>query len=416
MRRVDRPIRILHVVGGMDTGGIETWLMHLLRQLDRTRYHFDFLTHTTKPCFYDEEIRSLGSRILPCPRHMRPWRYAPRFRRILKDNGPYDVVHSHVHHFSGLPLMLARYTGVSARIAHSHNDTSPSDSRARVWRRLYLAGFQRLIRRHATVGLACSAPAATALYGEAWQQDPRWHLLYCGIDLKPFTEPIDPGAVRQELSMPADALVLGHVGRFAEQKNHTLLIDIFAEFAKRDSNAVLLLLGDGPLRSSIEQKVRHLGLGERVIFAGVRADIPRLMRGAMDVLLLPSLHEGLPVTGIEAQAAGLPLVLSDVITRELDVVQPLVHRVSLDAPVMQWCDVIEKATVHAPVSAETRLRLIREAELSIDGGLARLLRCYGRPGQWLPGPGESTFGSRSGHGARVSCPNVFAVPAEYDGK
>jgi hypothetical protein len=112
-----RPIRILHVVGSLDTGGRETWLMHVLRRIDRDRYQFDFLTHATKPCFYDDEIKSLGCRILPCLQHSsRPWQYAWDFLRILKEYGPYDVVHSHVHHFSGLPLMLAHHAGVPVRI------------------------------------------------------------------------------------------------------------------------------------------------------------------------------------------------------------------------------------------------------------------------------------------------------------
>src|SRR5208283_2990654 len=124
-----RPMRILQIVSGMDTGGVETWLMHILRRIDRDRYRFDFLVHTTKPCFYDDEIKSLGCRIIPCLHPSRPWQYAWNFFRLLKEHGPYDVVHTHVHHFSGFTLMLAHLAGVPMRIVHSHSDTSLIDGR-----------------------------------------------------------------------------------------------------------------------------------------------------------------------------------------------------------------------------------------------------------------------------------------------
>src|SRR6188474_985657 len=123
-------MRVLHVLGGMDRGGVETWLMHVLREWDRGRGQMDFLVHTTRQCAYDEEVRALGARIIPCLTPRRPWSYSKRLRRILRDFGPYDVVHSHVHHFSGMVLRAARTSGVPVRIAHSHNDTSGVEASA----------------------------------------------------------------------------------------------------------------------------------------------------------------------------------------------------------------------------------------------------------------------------------------------
>ncbi len=113
-----KPIRVLHVVGGMNRAGTETWLMHLLRNIDREHYRMDFLVHAAQPFEYAEEIEALGARVIPCLHPTKPWRYARNFMRILKELGPYEVVHSHVHHFTGLPLYLARRAGVPVRIAH----------------------------------------------------------------------------------------------------------------------------------------------------------------------------------------------------------------------------------------------------------------------------------------------------------
>ena len=332
------PRRILHVVGGMDTGGVETWLMHVLRRIDRERVRFDFLTHTAKPCFYDEEIRKLGCRIIPCLRPSRPWQYARNFLRIMKDNGPYDVVHSHVHHFSGFPLMLAHYAGVPIRIAHCHSDTSLRERQIDFFRGGYLWIAKELIRRYATTGLACSGVAANIFFGKNWQKDFRWQVLYCGIGLEPFASTVDRDEVHRELGIPPTAFVLGHVGRFTEAKNHEYLIDIFAEVVRRVPKAYLLLVGDGPLRQVMTEKVQRMELTDKVILTGMRLDVPRLMMGAMDVFVFPSRWEGLPLVLVEAQAAGLHCVHSDNITEEVNVLPALMHRRSLAESVGMWAD------------------------------------------------------------------------------
>lgn len=334
------PVRILHAVGGMNRGGVETWLMHVLRNIDRERFRMDFMVHTMQACAYDEEIRALGSKIIPCPTPSKPLQYAMNFKRILREHGPYDVIHSHVHHFSGFVVYLGRREGIPIRIAHSHNDTSLNDDRAGILRKGYLKLMAQLIRRDATKGLACSRQAAAALYGAEWESDNRWQVLYYGIDLEPFTQPAERVEVRSELGIPQEAFVLGHVGRFHEQKNHSFLIDIACEVAKRNPCMRLLLIGDGPLRPEIEHKVAQLGLTDKVIFAGLRSDVPRLMKGAMDVFVMPSLHEGLPVVTIEAQAANLAIILSDVVTSELDLGNVPIWRLNLDSSASDWANVI----------------------------------------------------------------------------
>jgi glycosyltransferase involved in cell wall biosynthesis len=339
-----RPIRILHVVGGMNRGGIETWLMHVLRHIDRDRFQMDFLVHTTEPCPYDDEVRDIGSKIIPCLNPSKPWLYARNFKRILRECGPYDIVHSHVHHFSGYVLWLAKQAGIDVRIAHSHNDTSEVDAHVSFLRRLYTTLMKGFIQSYATAGLAASRVSAVALFGDDWENNPRWQVLYYGIDLTLFKTPVDGLALRRELGIPEDAFIIGHVGRFEEQKNHLFILEIAAIVTKQYPRMRLLLIGDGILRPMIEEKVKQMGLTPYVVFAGLRSDVLQLMQSLMDIFILPSFHEGLPVVSIEAQAAGLPFILSDVITEELDLVKPLIKRLSLSQSASEWAKAVLETT------------------------------------------------------------------------
>jgi len=376
-RNNTKPIRILHVVGGMNRGGVETWLMHILRNIDRDRFRTDFMVHTDKPCVYDGEVLALGSKIIPCLHPSKPLAYARNFRHIMNEFGPFDVIHSHVHHFSGHILRLARQAGIPVRIAHSHLDTTELHKKARFLRHLYIYLATQMISHNATVGLAASRKAAKALFGTNWEADQRWQLLYCGIDLSSFKLPIDSITVRKELGIPADAFVLGHVGRFMEQKNHGFLIDIMSEVAKREPKTYLLLVGDGELRQAIQQKVTRAGLADKVIFAGVRSDVPRLMLGAMDIFVMPSLYEGLPLVGLEVQSAGLPFLLSDTTTEELDVVMPLIKRLSLSQPALDWAqEVLALRNTEPEISRSDALTLMKETGFNITSSIKNLEKVY----------------------------------------
>ncbi|MBZ0292006.1 MAG: glycosyltransferase, partial [Anaerolineae bacterium] len=269
--------RILHIVGGMNRGGVETWLMQVLRHIDRDQFQMDFLVHTEQPCAYDNEIRVLGSQIIPCMHPSQPLRYARNFRQILRTCGPYDVLHSHVHHYSGYTLWLAKQAGVPVRIAHSHNDTSAVQAQASFLRKGYLYIMATGIDRYATIKLAASKEAGQALFGNKDSHANPWQTLYYGIDLERFKVNVDRLQVRAEFGIPDGAIVVGHVGRFAEQKNHRFLVEIAKAACEQDPNIYFLLVGDGPLRAEIQEQVERAGLSERVIFAGLRDDIPRLM-------------------------------------------------------------------------------------------------------------------------------------------
>ena len=369
------PKRILHVVGAMNPGGVETWLMQLLRHVDRNRYRMDFLVHSMETSFYDNEIRSLGSEVISCPHHRQPLVYAHHVANILRRHGPYDCVHSHVHLFSGWVLRLAERAGVRLRISHSHSDTSRKYQGP--LKRLYATWMRRWIRRHATAGLACSRAAAAALYGSRWESDPRWQVVSYARDLSPFRESADRASVRAELGIPVDAFVVGHVGSFTRPKNHPFWLEIATEVARRDADAWFLLVGDGKLRQEAERRVRQSSLARRVVFAGTRTDVPRLMLGATDCFLFPSLWEGLGLALVEAQAAGLPCVVADVVPQEADVVRPLLRRLSLLSPIDQWANaVLEFRNVAKPVDRVSALALVEQSVFNIENGLKQMESIY----------------------------------------
>jgi len=360
-------MRILHVVGGMNPGGVETWLLQTLQHIDRSKYHFDFAVHTNIPCAYDEEIRSLGARLIPCLWPSQPVRYAHNLLRILREFGPYDCVHSHVHHYSGYVLTLARWAGVPMRISHAHLDTQRENGR-----KFYRLATTKMLRSAATMGLAVSYPAAKSLFGENWQADPRWRVSHLGVDLEPFCRPVKGSEVRAELGIPEHAFVVGPVGRFSPQKNHAFLMDVAKRICAMNANAVFLLVGDGPLRSTMELKAKNLGISRNIIFAGIRNDIARLMKGVMDVFLLPSLYEGFPLVLIEAQAAGLPCFIADTISSETDIVPQLVTRLSPADSEQTWAESVVETVSRS--EGATQLGDVRE--FSIQAAVKRLCSVY----------------------------------------
>jgi glycosyltransferase involved in cell wall biosynthesis len=368
-----RAKRVLHVVRAMNRGGVETWLMHLLRHADPRRVQFDFLVHTNQPAAFDAEIEALGARLIRCPEDHRVPGYGQSVLSSLRAAGPYDAVHSHVHHFSGYILRLARRAGIPQRIAHSHSDTSRLDHAAGWPRRCYLSLTRHWIYANATELLAASRLAADALFGEWWAADRRSRLLHCGIDLAPFADAVlsDP---RPALGIDRGDFVIGHVGRFDTPKNHAFLLEVAAAVLGVRPRARLLLVGGGPLLPAITARLEELCLLDRTTLAGVRPDVANLM-AAMDVFVFPSIWEGLPLTLLEAQAAGLPCVISDVITDEAVVLPHLTRRLSLREGPRAWADAVLDAGRVPRRPAEARAR-VEQSSFSISHCLDALYELY----------------------------------------
>ncbi|MFJ7747168.1 glycosyltransferase family 1 protein [Peribacillus sp. NPDC097295] len=330
------PLRILHVVVNMNRGGAETLIMNLYRNIDRSKIQFDFLT--SKEGVFDSEILALGGRVhrIPYLTDVGHFTYKKHLDTFFKKND-YKVVHAHMDKMSGLILQSAKKAGIPKRISHSHNTQSEGSLPAR----LYKWYVGKLILPNATNFFACSNKAAQWLFNK---ENKKAEILKNGIEYKEFTfSPDIRKQVRKELDILDDTFVLGHVGRLAQQKNHTFLVDIFTDYLKQKENSILILVGDGPLRADILKKVRNLKLESKVKFIGIRSDINRILQG-FDVFVFPSLHEGLPVSLIEAQAAGLPCLISDDISKEVDLGIKLIQFLPIHDRSIWTAHLIEIAT------------------------------------------------------------------------
>lgn len=322
------PIRVLHCVAGLGHGGYESLIMNLYRNIHREKVQFDFVS--SFPGVYEKEIEALGGVIhrIPFITQKGPFVYTAALDRVLRASPRYPIVHSHMDKFSGLVMQRAAKAGIPVRIAHSHNTKNEGGFAFQ----LVKDHYGRMVLPWATDLFACSKAAADWMFG-AKAADAR--ILFNGVQPEAFApDAAARAAVRAELGLAGDVFAVGHVGRFTEQKNHAFLLKIFAALHARRPDSALLLAGDGPLRPKIAEQARRLGLSEAVRFLGLREDVPALL-SAMDCFVFPSLHEGLPVTLVEAQAAGLPVVASSAITDEV-CITPLVRRMGLDEPAGEW--------------------------------------------------------------------------------
>ncbi|HEX2295935.1 MAG TPA: glycosyltransferase [Actinomycetota bacterium] len=367
-------LNVLHVTGGMTRGGVETWLMHLLRHGD-PEVHMDFLVHTDREAAYDEEIRSHGSRILSSPRVANPLVYARDLRRILAREGPFDVVHSHVHYYSGVVLTVAARAGVRGRIAHSHVAPSQRETARSPVRAAYEVTMRRLIWRSATAALANSVVSAVDLYGAKWEDDARFSILPYGFDFSRYAALPSREEAKESAGIPPDAPVVGHVGRFYPQKNHPFLIRTFTKLAAERPDVRLLLVGGRGNLEEVEGQIRALGLADRCHVVGEQADVGAYV-GAMDVMVFPSLYEGLGIVVLEAQAAGVPVLASEAVPPEADVIPGLVTRMPLERGEDAWASAVTELMARPRRSPKECTAAMERSPYGIETCLRDLRKVY----------------------------------------
>ncbi|RGK82502.1 glycosyltransferase family 1 protein [Collinsella sp. TF09-1AT] len=303
-------IRVAQIVGKMNGGGVEAVVMNYYRHIDRSKVQFDFLVDSDSTLIPREEIESLGGRVFEIPPYQHVVEYQRELQRLFKQEG-WKVVHSHINALSVFPLRAAKKAGVPVRIAHSHSTSGKGEYAKNILK----AVLKTQSNRYPTHRFACSKFAGEWLFGK----DANFEVVYNAIDLVRFSFNAEARAkARADLGLVGNQFAIGHVGRFTAQKNHSFLIDVFSEVAKRRDDAVLLLVGTGEAGASVKALVDERGLTDRVKFLGQRSDVSRLYQ-AFDAFVLPSLYEGLGLVGVEAQVAGLPCLFSDAITREVDV-------------------------------------------------------------------------------------------------
>lgn len=334
------PVRVLQVVGRMHRAGLETFIMNIYRNIDREKVQFDFLTHYKEKGDYDDEIEELGGKIhrFSVMEDKNLLAYFKELNQFFKSNRNYNIIHGHWATFGLFYLYFAKRNGVKYRISHSHNDRMPPGIRG-----AFVNTLIKPMKFMANYYFACSEPAIEWLYGKNSRmvKNDEVKIIKNAIDLEKF---MFDKKIRHEYRMHLNLenkFVIGHIGRFSYSKNQQFVVDVFSNVYERDKNALLLLIGTGELKEAIEKQVHDLGLSDAVLFLGSRSDIPELL-SAMDVFLFPSIYEALGIVVIEAQAAGLPTIVSDAIPTEAritDVIQPL----SLDVDKEIWVNEILKS-------------------------------------------------------------------------
>ena len=303
-------IRILHVVAIMNRGGLETMIMNYYRNINRDKVQFDFLVHRNEEGAYDKEILSLGGRIYRVP-PFNPFHHITYLRSLdgfFKTHGSeYSIVHSHYNSLGAYALRYAKKYEVPTRIAHSHNSKYSLDYKIPIF--LY---SKAILKRYANTYFACGRESGEWLFGKNVQ----FTIMSNAIDISAFKfNEKYRKEIRQKYGI-GDELVIGHVGRFNKSKNHKYIIEVFEKLSEINPSAKLMFVGSGDSEEvSARQLVNDLGLARSVMFVGNQSEVYKFL-SAFDVFIFPSIHEGLPVTLVEAQASGLPCIVSDTIPKE----------------------------------------------------------------------------------------------------
>lgn len=328
-------VRVLHIVPALDGGGVETLLLNYYTHMDRNRFTFDFIVHGKNIGVLEPVFESMGSKVFHIPTKREGIVSNLLAMKQVISSGNYDVVHAHQGAIGALPMYLAKKAGVRCRITHSH----VAQPQGGILHQLVDKILLPWLKMYSTDWFACGLDAGSNLWGAAAVRDGKVHIMKNAIDVDKFTSNSGVrNTVRQELHMEGK-FVVGCVGRLSYQKNHEFLIDIFRSIHEKNGDARLCLVGRGELENDIREQVRKLGLYDAVQFLGVRSDVPRLLQ-AMDVFVLPSRYEGLPIAFIEAQTAGLACFGSDSgIPREAAITD-LMHFISLREPPEYWASQI----------------------------------------------------------------------------
>lgn len=320
---MEEPIRIVQVLGIMNYGGAENFIMNVYRNIDRSKVQFDFVVHTSETGAFDSEIESLGGKIYHCPKFS--WKnyflYKKWWKTFFKEHSSYKVIHSHIRSTASIILKIAKKNHL-ATVVHSHSTSNGKGFSSFVKRVL-----QSKITKYSDMCFACSQKAGEWLFGEKEIKKDNYYVIKNGIDLQKYdyNEEVRK-RIRETLNINDEKVVI-HVGRFHPVKNHKFIINLFSKILQKDKSFKLVLVGDGDLRSEIESMINEYGISNNVILVGNVSNVNEYLMAA-DYFILPSLWEGLPVTVIEAQAAGLPCLISSNITEEV-VVSNLVKRFSI---------------------------------------------------------------------------------------
>lgn len=376
-RIVTNPLRILHVVSGIGiTGGVQSMLMNIYRNIDREKLQFDFVCYNIledkKDSFHDE-IKNLGGRVfyLSAPGKIGLRNFNKEFSNILLNEGPFQGVHSHVMYHNAIILKIAKKHNIDIRISHSHNAYL---DRISLKKKLILNFAKYMISQNATTLVACGKEANLCLHNKSMP----YHILPNAINVDEFNT-IDESRVetlKKELNIPNEALVIGHIGRFTPQKNHEFMLRLMQEMIVINRNVILICVGDGKDLIKVKRKFKEANLDNNVRFVGARKDI-KVLLNLFEVFILPSKFEGLPVVLIESQASNKYSIISSNITKEVDLGLGLIDFLSIDGDIAQWIKLILNAkNVMHPTFGEIR-DIFMKKKYHVESNIEYLYKIYG---------------------------------------
>lgn len=334
---MSEPVRVLQVFATLNVGGAECRMMDVFHKINRDKIQFDFLSMEDKKQYFEGEITALGGKVIKIsnPRKIGIFKNIYEMVRIMR-KGDYRVVHAHTSYHCGLVLLAAKIARIKIRIAHARTTGTIQKG---VINRIFLCFGKLLIKICATDRLAISKKACVYLFGSECEAKRKATVLPNAINLDSYMDSKIDVDIELKKKLKGKK-VIGHIGRFSEMKNQSFLIDVLEYAYKLGFDYMLVLVGDGVLKAMIQEKVHEFGLEDRVIFTGIRRDISSII-GLFDVLVIPSIYEGLGGVVIEAQAAGIPSVVSDALPEEVDIKLGLVNRISLNSPIDEWLKRIE---------------------------------------------------------------------------
>lgn len=374
----DQRPRVLHLLKWLPRGGIETWLTHVFAASKNGPFRHEVLLMQDEIGPYEGKVRAAGVKIHTLAMRARA-QWFVHLHRFLKREGPFAIFHAHVDSIvSGPALAVAASAGIPVRIIHNHAARSTGADYQKLRYRLREGFGNAIAMRASTTAIGISELAMRHLAGSAWKDREDCTILLYGFDYSAFA---DAGTrtdnIRGNFAIASDATIVGHVGRFDPVKNHEFLLQIFASFSGADRNAILVLIGKGPLQGEYERQAKQLGIVDRVRFVGGTDDIAAFMR-LFDIFVLTSFSEGLGIVLLEAQAAGTPVLMPNNMPQEVVVLQENVVQLPLGAGVERWGRAIEEITQRARPDPSQSLARVEASAFGMERCVAELEAIYCR--------------------------------------
>lgn len=366
-------MRVLQVVGGLKRGGAETMIMNIYRKIDHRKLQFDFLVYEEENTDFKIEIERLGGKVIymPIKNKLNLIKYFIEFKKIVQKNKGYQGIHCHTNLHSAITLFCAKLLKIEKRICHSHTTQQNNN----ILKKIYKLLSTSIILWSATDLVACGQDAGNTLFGEEFYK--KGSILPNSIDINDFINVSNDEVenIRKELGINGEEIIIGSVSGLKEVKNHKFMLKVAKEMVEQKKDFYLIIVGTGSLYNDIKKEIELLDL-KNVILLGERKDIPQLMH-TFDLLIMPSLYEGLPVTLVEAQASGICSVISDCITSEVDIGLQLIKKVSLNDSIEKWIENIYLAKTFKNTNSRSEIiKKLQNNGYDIDKSIDRIYNLY----------------------------------------